>query len=85
MKQKSITTRNPQAKSIVERGHQTIGNLQCMFKLSTAKLDPEDPWGGILSAVMFAPRLMIHMTNKANPMQLLFGRDAMMNAMYPAN
>eukprot|EP00957_Ditylum_brightwellii_P089188 6792147-Ditylum_brightwellii.AAC.1 len=49
IKCKPITTRNPQANSIVERAHQTIGNLLLMFKPGFAKLDPENPWGGILS------------------------------------
>eukprot|EP00957_Ditylum_brightwellii_P145260 11063612-Ditylum_brightwellii.AAC.1 len=49
IKCKSITTSNPQANFIVERAHQTIGNLLYTFKSGSAKLDPEDPWSGILS------------------------------------
>eukprot|EP00957_Ditylum_brightwellii_P186943 14236585-Ditylum_brightwellii.AAC.1 len=36
----------------MERAHQTIGDLLHTFKFGTAELDPEDPWGGILSAVI---------------------------------
>eukprot|EP00957_Ditylum_brightwellii_P197327 15033844-Ditylum_brightwellii.AAC.1 len=52
IKRKPITTRNPQVNSIVERVHQTIGNLLCTFEPDSAELDPEDPWSGILSAIM---------------------------------
>eukprot|EP00957_Ditylum_brightwellii_P060809 4616588-Ditylum_brightwellii.AAC.1 len=84
IKRKPITTRNPQANSIVERAHQTIGDLLCIFKPGFAQLDPEDPWSGILSAIMFALQSMIHTTHKATPMQLVFGRDTMLNAVYLA-
>eukprot|EP00957_Ditylum_brightwellii_P096688 7364058-Ditylum_brightwellii.AAC.1 len=45
-----------------------------MFKTGTAKLDPEDPWGGILSTVMLVLWSTIHTTHMATPMQLAFGR-----------
>ena len=48
----TITTRNPQANSIVERVHQTIGNMMRIF--SHDELDQEDPWTGALSAAAFA-------------------------------
>eukprot|EP00957_Ditylum_brightwellii_P052830 4004876-Ditylum_brightwellii.AAC.1 len=48
---KPITTRNPQANSIIERAHQTIGNLLCTFEPGSAELAPKDPWSRIL---MFA-------------------------------
>eukprot|EP00957_Ditylum_brightwellii_P009818 740628-Ditylum_brightwellii.AAC.1 len=50
LKHKPIIARNPQANSIVKRAHQTIGNLLHAFKIGTAKLDPDDPWGSILNA-----------------------------------
>eukprot|EP00957_Ditylum_brightwellii_P194507 14814837-Ditylum_brightwellii.AAC.1 len=84
-KQKPITTQNPQANAIMEQAHQTIGDLLCMFKIGTAKLDPDDPWGSILSTVMLALWSMIHMTHKAIPMQLVFGQDAMLNIAHLSN
>eukprot|EP00957_Ditylum_brightwellii_P002465 189473-Ditylum_brightwellii.AAC.1 len=50
IKCKPITTRNSKANFKVERAHQTIGNILCTFEQDSAKLDPEDSWGGILSA-----------------------------------
>ena len=49
-----ITTRNPQANGIIERIHQTIGNMIRTFCAHEAELDQEDPLSGILGAVMFA-------------------------------
>eukprot|EP00957_Ditylum_brightwellii_P200332 15273182-Ditylum_brightwellii.AAC.1 len=85
VKCKPITTRNPQANSIVERARQTIDSLLHTFEPGSARLDSEDSWGGILSIVIFALWSMIHATHKATPIQLVFGRDAMINIMYLAN
>eukprot|EP00957_Ditylum_brightwellii_P211317 15366036-Ditylum_brightwellii.AAC.1 len=85
IKQKPITIKNPQTKSIVERSHQTIGNLLCTFELGSADLDPEDLRNGILSAAMFALQSTIYTTHKATPMQLVSGRDTMLNVMHLAN
>eukprot|EP00957_Ditylum_brightwellii_P179097 13643702-Ditylum_brightwellii.AAC.1 len=85
IKQMPITSRNPQANSIVERAHQTIGNLLCVFKLGTMELDPDDLWSGILSSIMFPLRSTIHTTHKATHMQLVFCREAMLNITYLAN
>ena len=46
-----ITTHNPQANSILERAHQTIGNILRTFQLNNHELN--DAWDGILSAVIF--------------------------------
>ena len=48
-------------------------------------LDESDPWSGILTAVAFAVRSTVHTTTKATPMQLVFGRDAMLNIPFTAN
>ena len=39
-----ISTRNPQANTIVERAHQTIGNIIHIFKIQQMDLDSEKPW-----------------------------------------
>eukprot|EP00957_Ditylum_brightwellii_P028664 2165464-Ditylum_brightwellii.AAC.1 len=56
-----------------------------MIKISTAKLDPDDPWVSILSAVMLDLQSTIHTTYNDNLVQLVFRRDAMLNVMYLAN
>ena len=79
-----ITKRNPQANSIIERIHQTIGNILRTFRVQKNELDEEDPWGGILSATMFATRATVHTTLQKTPMQLVFGRDAILNISHDA-
>ena len=77
LKLKPITTRNPQANAIIERVHQTIGNIIRTFNVPA--MDSNDPWTGMLAATMFAARATCHTTLQALPMQLVFGRDAILN------
>ena len=85
IKKKLISTRNPQANSVIERVHQVIGNMLRTFEVQKHELDTDDPWGGILSAIMFAVRSTFHTTLSATPMQLVFGRDAMLNIGFQAD
>ena len=85
VKKKPITARNPQANSIVERVHQTIGNMIRTFSVQDMDLDEDDPWSGILSAVGFAIRATVHTTLQATPSQLVFGRDAVLSIPHIAN
>lgn len=80
-----ITARNPQANSIIERVHQTLGNMLRTMELYNHELDSKDPFGGILAAIMFAIRSTYHTTTQATPTQLVFGRDAMFNIPFKAN
>ena len=79
-KVKPITTRNTKANAIVERVHQTIGNMIRTFELyDNDGIDDDDPWSGILAAVMAAVRSTYSTTTQAMPMQLVFGCDAIIN------
>ena len=49
------------------------------FCIHKTEVDKDDPWSGILGAVMFVTRSTIHSTNRATPAQLVFGRDAILN------
>ena len=85
IRKKPISARNPQANSIVERVHQTIGNMIRTFSVQDMELDEEDPWSGILAAVGFAIRATVHTTLQATPLQLVFGRDAVLSIPHIAN
>ena len=63
-----ITTRNPQANSILERAHQTISNILRTFQVNNSELDLDNPWNRILSAVIFAMQSTVHTTTQATPM-----------------
>ena len=77
--QKLITTRNPQANAILERVHQTIGNMFRTQQINKIDLDEEEPWSGILAAIAFSVRATLHTTLQHSPMQLVFGRDPFIN------
>jgi hypothetical protein len=82
---KLITTRNPQANSMVERSHQTIKNM-IKSQTITSRDDLENgEWKGVLSAVRFAMRATLHTTMRATPMQLVYGRDAIHNIRFEAD
>ncbi len=57
------TTRNPQANAILERSHQTLGNMLRTFEIHKEKEITEENLSGILSAIMFAMRATVHTTN----------------------
>ena len=77
LKRKPITTRNPQFNSIIEQIHQTIRNIIRTFDVSN--IVNNYPWSGILAATMFAVLATYHTTLQASPMQLVFGRDSILN------
>ena len=85
IKPKVITTRNPQANAIIERVHQTIGNILRTFNVNETVLDKDDPWSGILSATAFAIRNTVHTTLASTPAQLVYGRDSILNITHEAN
>ena len=82
---KPITSRNPQANSILERVHQTIGKTIGTFKVHGMVLDDENPWDRILASTMFAMRVTVHTTTEYTPAQLVFGRDSILNTRHEAN
>ena len=82
---RTITTWNPQANSILERTHQTIGNILRTFQVNNHELEQDNPWNRILFVVIFPMRSTVHTTTQAMPMQLVFGCDAIMNLTFDAN
>ena len=83
LKSKPITTRNPQSNAIIKRVYQAIGNIIRTFDVSN--IFNNDTWSDILAATMFAVREIFHRTLKAYPMQLVFGRDAILNIKHVAH
>ena len=80
------TVRNPRANSILERIHQTLGNIVRTFRLhDQSDLTASDSLEGILAAAMFALRSTYHTTLQATPAQLVFGRDAIHNIQFQAD
>ena len=77
LKRKPITARNPHSNAITELIHQTIGNI--IRKFDVSNIVNNDPWSGILAATMFAVHATDHTTLQAFRMQIVFGRDAILN------
>ena len=85
IKKKPATTRNPQANSIIERVHQTIGNMIRSYELHDSEVTEGEALEGIISAIMFGVRATYHTTLRATPSQLVFGRDAIWNMKFRAD
>ena len=67
---KPCSARNPQSNSVLERVHLVVGNMIKTFQIYNREdLDEEDPWSGILSAVMFAVRNSYNSSLEATPTQ----------------
>ena len=85
IKTKPITTRNPQANSIIERVHKTIRDMIRSAQPQELGDEVEDPLEGVLAAVAFGVRATYHTTLQATPAQLVFGRDSILNIKHEAN
>ena len=86
VKKKPISKRNPQANAIVERVHQTIGNMIRTFKIhKNEELPEDDPFSGVLTTVAFAIRATVHTTTRVMPMQLVFGHNVILNIQHQAD
>ena len=77
IKSKPIKTRNPQSNAIIEKNHQSIGNI--IRKFDVSNIVNNDTWSGIIAATMFYVRTTYHTTLQAYPTQLAFGQDAILN------
>ena len=85
IKAKPITSRKPQANSILKMVYQTIGNTIRTFKVQDMVHDDENPWDGILASSMFALRATVHTTMQNTPAQIVFGRGSIFNTRHEAN
>ena len=81
----AITTRNPQANSMVERAHQTLHQMIRVHDFQNSPIGVEDPFSGILTACAFVMHSTVHTTNCATPTHLVFGRDAITNTLFKAD
>jgi len=83
---KIITSRNPQANSMIERCHKTLHNMIRSAQIKDRReLDSFLGFKGVLAACRKAMNSAVHTTARAMPTQLVFGRDAMLNASFQAD
>ena len=74
VKSTPTTVKNPQA-NLVERVHQTPGNMLRTYELEKHDFDTNDPWSDILTSCAWAIRATVHTVLDATPAQLIYGRD----------
>jgi len=86
IKRKIVTSRNPQSNSMIERCHKTLHNMIRSAQIKDKRgLDSFFGFKGVLSACRKAMNSTVHTTARATPSQLVFGRDAMLNATFQAD
>ena len=78
------TIKNPAA-NMVERVHQTLGNLLRVYELEDYEFPRGDPWSNILASASWAIRSTFHTTLGATPGQLVYGRDMLFDLSFKAN
>jgi hypothetical protein len=78
------TVKNPAA-NMVERVHQTLGNLLRVYELEEYEFPRGDPWSNILASAAWAIRSTYHTTLGATPGQLIYGRDMLFDLAFKAN
>ena len=64
---KASTEYNPQANSIIERVHATLGNMLRTFQLDKQELRENDPWTPFLNSAAWAIRSTYHTVLNATP------------------
>ena len=47
-------------------------------------LDDENPWDGVLAAIIFALHTIVHTTMQYTPAQLVFRQDSILNTRHEA-
>jgi len=86
IKRKIITSRNPQSNSMIKRCHKTLHNMIRSAQTKDRQdLDSLLGFKGVLAACRKAMNSTVHTAARATPTQLVFGRDAMLNASFQAD
>jgi len=86
IERKIVTSRNPQSNSMIERCHKTLHNMIQSAQIKDRRdLDSFLGFKGVLVACRKAMNSTVHTTARATPTQLVFGRDAMLNASFQAD
>jgi len=86
VKPKIVTSRNPQVNSMIERCHKTLHNMIRSAQIKDKwDLDSFLGFKGVLAACRKVMNSTVHTTARAMPTQLVFGRDAMLNASFQAD
>ena len=67
---------------IIERVHEMVDDMIHAHDLKDQNVDKIDPWGSILTNIIWAIRINYHTAIQASPDQLVFGRNMLFNIIY---
>jgi hypothetical protein len=79
------TVKNPQANSILEHAHQTVGNMVRASNLMAQDLSTHFALSRLMHNVQWALNTTFHTTLKATPGQLVFQHDLILPTQFLAN
>ena len=79
VRKKPTTVKNPQANKILERVHQTLGNMLRTAELDMANSVEPEHVEDFLDNAAWAVRSTHHTVLKSSPGAAIFGRDMMLN------
>ena len=63
----------------MERIHQVLGSMLKTKDLANVIFDTVYPWGKILASIVYAVRLSYHLMLQATRIQLVFGRNIILD------
>jgi hypothetical protein len=84
IKRVPTTNKNPAA-NMVERVHQTLGNLLRVYELKEYEFHRGDSWSNILASAAWTICSTSHTTLGATPGQLVHGQDMLFDLSFKAN
>jgi hypothetical protein len=84
IKRVPTTIKNPAA-NMVERVHQTLGNLLRVYELEEYEFPCGDPWSNILASATWAICSTFHTMLGATPGQFVYGQDILFDLSFKAN
>jgi hypothetical protein len=70
---------------MVERVHQTLGNLLRVYELEEYEFPRGDPWSNILASAAWAICSTFHTALGATPGKSVYGRDMLFDLSFKAN
>jgi len=84
IKPKITTVKTPQANGVLERVHQTVGNMLRTKQFDMLPKTKSGQWDDILASVAWAVRSTTHMVLGSTPGQIVYGRDMLFPLKYVA-
>ena len=79
------TIKNPQANAILEIIHQAVSSMLKTKDIYNITFDEVSLWGEIIASIVYAVLRSYHITLQGTSVQLLFGRDMVLDIDFQPN